>query len=162
MHRVRALLTLSLFTLAVAACGEDAPTAPVETGSPAVDLVAHPVEAAAGAAVGGIVEYEVRLGNQGNLRAPAGWYVRVYLSGDAALDGGDQLIDQFAARRDLGPGGSDAYLRTFKVPGTVAPGEYHLVAELDATGVIAEPREDNNAAASPGRIPIVSVPDGDF
>ena len=58
------------------------------------------------------------------------------------------LARQFIARRALGPGASDSYTRSFKVPGTVPPGEYHLIAELDATGAIDEPSEDNNASAS--------------
>ena len=113
-----------------------------------VDLVAGSVVAPSDALVGGIVEYEVALRNGGDERADEGWYVRVYLSADVELGGGDILVDQFVARRALGPGAADSYARSFKVPGTVPPGEYHLIVELDATGVIDEPAEDNNASAS--------------
>lgn len=113
-----------------------------------VDLVAGTVVAPSEAVVGELLEYEVGLRNAGAERADEGWYIRAYLSEDAELGSGDILVDQFIARRALAPGASDGYTRSFKLPGTVPPGEYHLIVELDATGAIDEPSEDNNVSAS--------------
>ena len=107
-----------------------------------------------------MLEYELTFSNAGAERAEEGWYVRVYLSENRDLDAADVLVDQWVARRALEPGGSDLYLRGFKIPGTVVPGEYHLVSEMDATGAIEEPVEDNNAAASDRRTRISAPADG--
>ena len=144
----------------LAACGDDPLRTQPEPVEPRVDLVAEAVVGPAAAPVGGIVEYEVGLRNGGGERAEDGWYIRVYLSEDPMLDAGDMLVDQFATRRALAPGAADGYARVFKVPGSTEPGQYHLVSELDATGVYDEPLEDNNARASDGRIRIEAAGTG--
>jgi hypothetical protein len=146
--------------LAAAGCSVDE----LRTGpgllEPGVDLAADPPVAPAAAAVGSVLEYELRLHNRGTERAGEGWYVRVYLSEDAVLGPGDMLVDQFVARRAVNPGAADSYARGFKIPASVPPGTYHLISELDATGLIAEPVEDNNTAASPGRTRITAPDPG--
>ena len=137
--------------LAAAGCGDDPLQTQPDPVEPQVDLAADAIVGPAEGTVGGIVEYDVALRNRGGERADAGWYIRVYLSDDALLSGEDILVDQFAARRALSPGAADTYPRSFKVPGTVAAGDYHLISELDATGVIDESAEDNNAGASEAR-----------
>jgi CARDB len=149
MRAARLLPTAAL--VAALGCSADSPGTQPDPTEPQIDLAADALVGPAEAVVGGIVEYDVGLRNRGGERADAGWYVRVYLSEDALLGAEDILIDQFAARRALNPGAADSYPRSFKVPGTVEPGEYHLVSELDATGVIDEPIEDNNSGASEGR-----------
>ncbi len=145
---------LLLPVLALAGCGSDAATEP-EPLQLAADLVAVPAEVPAEGTVGEVVQYQLPMHNAGNARVTPGWYARAWLSTDHALDAGDALVDQFAARHDLNPGGNDSYLRTFKVPADVAPGDYHIVSELDATGMLAEPSEENNTAASGATIRIV-------
>jgi hypothetical protein len=127
---------------------------------PGVDLAADPPVAPAEAPVGSILEYELPLHNRGTEQAGEGWYVRVYLSEDALLGPGDMLMDQFVAPRPVNAGAAENYLRGFKVPGSVPPGEYHLISELDATGVIDEPLEDNNTAASARRTRITAPDTG--
>lgn len=142
--------------LAAAGCSVDE----LRTGpgflEPGVDLAADPPVAPVEATIGSILEYELRLHNRGSEQAGEGWYVRVYLSEDGVLGPGDMLTDQFVARRAVNAGAADSYARGFKIPASVPPGEYRLVSELDATGVIDEAREDNNTAASPGRIRITA------
>ena len=137
--------------LAAAGCSDDALRSQPDPVDPQIDLAADAIVGPPQAPIGGIVEYDVGLRNRGGVRADAGWYVRVYLSEDPVLGSEDILDDQFATRRALSAGTADSYFRSFKVPGAVEPGEYHLVSELDATEVIDEQLEDNNSGASEGR-----------
>jgi hypothetical protein len=80
---------------------------------------------------GSVVAFNLRVHNGGRATAPAGWYGRVYLSADSRVDEGDRLIAQFPAPRDLRPGQTDDYRRTFKLSRMVVPGRYHMLVELD-------------------------------
>jgi hypothetical protein len=57
--------------------------------------------------------------------------------------------------RELQPQGEDAYLRTMKLPGRIAPAAYYLGSMLDVTGVVPETDEDNNTLRTPATITIL-------
>lgn len=158
-RRLFTVLPAAAILVAAACGGDDLGTQP-DPADLRADLVAGPVMGPEAALVGGIVEYDVGLANGGAERVAEGWYVRVYLSTDRGLGSGDILVDQFAVRRALSPSGTDTYGRSFKVPGDVPPDAYHLVSELDATGVIEEPIEDNNTAATAGKVVVTESSTG--
>lgn len=83
------------------------------------------------------------------LAPTSGWTaVRYYLSLDAVQDAGDVL---FAASRSvpaLDAGESASGTRSVRVPATIAPGTYYLLACADGGGVVPESDEGNNCRAS--------------
>ena len=87
--------------------------------------------------------------NRGSVATDASWSDSVYLSADAALDGGDTLLGSpLSAPTTLAPGASYTRDTSFSVP-TTEPGSYYLLFVADAGGDQAEADEANNVRAVP-------------
>lgn len=102
-----------------------------------------------GALPGASTSLDLTVTNAG-LSAPVTFVTRLYLSSSGAIDGTARLIGTFATR-DLGGQASATVTASVTVPAGTPPGDYALVAQLDATGLVAEYREDNNLAVAPAR-----------
>ena len=69
--------------------------------------------------------------------------LRFYLSRDALRDAGDTSLGDRAVP-ELVPGASSAGSTSLTIPPGTGSGTYYLIAEADATGVVAEGQEGNN------------------
>ena len=69
-----------------------------------------------------------------------------YLSLDPTWDAGDVLLGSRAVPA-LAAGASSAGSTSVTIPAGTAPGAYHVIARADATGGVAESRENNNVSS---------------
>jgi hypothetical protein len=120
------------------------PEQPTDEPAPTPELSVAWVDVPMSARQGSVVAFNLKVHNGGRATARAGWYGRVYLSADNDIDAGDRLIAQFPAPRDLRPGQSDDYQRTFKLSRLVAPGRYHMLVELDIDRRLGETQVQDN------------------
>lgn len=142
----------------VTALDVQAPATPADPEpGPKADLSPGSIEAPARIRLDSLLQMRVGVRNSGNRSAGPGWFVRVFLSPDAVIDPSDRQIDQFAANRELPPGGQDSYLRNKKVSG-VSPGVYYIGSIVDVTHLVPETTEANNALAGPSRITLLPLP----
>ncbi len=87
---------------------------------------------------------KVQVYNQGSQKAPSASFVQFYFSVDNVFDGGDLFLEQVTVGA-LKPGRAKSKKMKYKLPiGQTASGQY-VIAVLDATGLIAEQDETNNA-----------------
>jgi CARDB len=119
------------------------------SGSPQADLSPGRIETVPRVRLDSLLQLTVGVRNSGPQSAGPGWFIRVLLSPDPAVDSADFIIDQFMATRELPPGGQDGYLRNLKLPGNLAPGRYFLGSMLDVAGTVPETNEGNNLALGP-------------
>lgn len=157
---VRQVVVATALLLA-GACGDPSPAGPgglPAPGVPRADLVPAGIEAPANAEAGGTFTMSVGVRNAGTLDVGPGWMVRIYLSGNQTIEPSDTLIDQFFTSRDLGPGRTDSYLRNKKLSGLLPAGTYFLGSIVDATGVVDEAVETNNARATGSTVLITAAP----
>lgn len=138
-------------SLAVQSPGTPADT----TAGPKADLSPGSVQAPVRLRLDSLLEMQVGVRNNGSRSAGPGWFVRVLLSPDPVIDPSDHQIDQFAATRELPPGGQDSYLRHKKLSG-VAPGLYYIGSMVDVTHLVPESTETNNAQSAAGSISLVA------
>lgn len=138
-------------SLAVQSPGTPADT----TTDPRADLSPGPVQAPVRLRLDSPLEMRVGVRNNGSRSAGPGWFVRVFLSTDPVIDSSDRQIDQFAATRELPPGGQDSYLRNKKLP-DIAPGQYYIGSIVDVTHLVPETTETNNAQTGAGSISLVA------
>jgi hypothetical protein len=123
------------------------------------DLTPGPIDTPESIRLDELLEMRVGVNNGGNRTAGPGWFVRVLLSIDPAIDSTDQVIEQFVTTRELTPGAQDVYLRNIKLSG-VEPGEYYIGSILDVTDLVPELSDSNNSLAAPGRIAILPAATG--
>jgi subtilase family serine protease len=122
-----------------------ASTVPVAIARPFVDLAAtlpnpEPVTARRGSRI----RVPVGLSNGGNVAATG--RVTVSLSARPCDGGEDMLLRTRPIGSRLGPGAERLLTLRFVVPAALAPETYSLVALVDATNLVPEPDEDDNAA----------------
>lgn len=104
-----------------------------------------------GALPGTSVNVEVELRNVGTDAAPA-FTSNLYLSATGLLDGTARLVGTFNAAT-LAAGAQATITATVTVPAGTPPAEWFLLADLDATDLVAESEESNNLLTAPGRFP---------
>ena len=138
-------------SLAVQSPGTPADT----TTGPKADLSPGSIQAPVRLRLDSLLEMQVGVRNNGSRSAGPGWFVRVFLSTDPVIDPSDHQIDQFAATRELPPGGQDSYLRHKKLSG-ISPGLYYIGSMVDVTHVVPESTETNNAQSAAGTISLVA------
>lgn len=99
---------------------------------------------------GGGVTVDARLKNIGTVESDD-VQIGYYLSVDHALDDADTLLndDQIS---DLEPGESEPESETITLPADLSPGDYYLLVFVDATQILNEVREDNNAKGASVRV----------
>ena len=152
--------------LASCVAGSEGPT---DSGGPAApepglqaDLAAGPIEVPDYIRVDSILEMTIGVRNGGTRIVEPGWVIRVMLSTDARIDSADIQIDNFAAPRELPPGGEDQYLRHKKLRASTPTGPYFVGSILDVTRRVAEASEANNTLQFPVPITLTAeVPDHD-
>ncbi len=85
--------------------------------------------------------------NQGQSVAPAGGIHRVLLSSDQQESPDDALVGTVDAQA-LGPGATTSADVSYGIPGDFAEGSYFVIVVLDATRLVEESIEDNNAGSA--------------
>ena len=89
--------------------------------------------------------------NTGDAAAVGDWVDRVWLSADDQMDGGDLLLGEVAALLTPLPAGTGQYSTgadvTLPLDVSLPDGTYHILVETDASDVVAESDEMNNAAS---------------
>ncbi|MBI5762578.1 MAG: hypothetical protein HZA51_03530 [Planctomycetes bacterium] len=119
------------------------------TPTSAPDLQVELVSAPSTAVFGQTIDVSWTTRNAGNLTASGPWEDRVYLSTDQVFGGGDTLVFTSAGNGPLD--GGTTYSRNVQVPlpiDVVGSGTRYILVRADATGVITESNEGNNAASS--------------
>ncbi|GEM_PF-1022297 len=86
---------------------------------------------------------KVRVYNEGTQKVTARTYLRVYLSTDPVLDGGDTLLRQVTISA-MKPGKSKSKKIKYTLPTSQTASGQYIIAVLDATGLIVEQNETNN------------------
>jgi subtilisin family serine protease len=117
-------------------------TATIVSDETPPDLVVEVLTAPS--SVGNVAAFTVTdtVKNQGG--GPSGGStLRFYLSRDALRDAGDTSLGDRAVP-ELVPGASSAGSTSLTIPPGTGSGTYYLIAEADATGVVAEGQEGNN------------------
>ncbi len=112
---------------------------------PGPDLV---VSALSATATGRTVTVTDTVKNQGSTAIGATFTVRTFLSADASITSADILLGSRTVA-GLGAGASSARTVTFTTATDLPSGTYFVGAIADATGVVTEANEANNAKASP-------------
>jgi len=97
----------------------------------------------------------VDLSNAGNADVKGDVVFRLFASVDGALDAGDPLLVEQSKRLTVKAGKTKhVALKMKDVPAGILQNTYRLVAQVDATNVVAEDNEGNNVIASPEAISI--------
>jgi len=97
----------------------------------------------------------VDLSNAGNADVKGDVVFRLFASVDGALDAGDPLLVEQSKRLTVKAGKTKhVALKMKDVPAGILQNTYRLVAQVDATNVVAEDNEGNNVIASPEVISI--------
>jgi hypothetical protein len=86
------------------------------------------------------------VGNQGG-GVQGNVIVSLYASTDGSFDGATPIADQ-SVYVSLGDGEQQSLNVNFFMPGTLADGDYYLLAKVSAPAVFGDTNADNNAAAS--------------
>jgi subtilisin len=119
----------------------------------ALDVVAIPdvamtaASTVAAASPGQAIVVNGGVTNEGPL-AVGPFIVRYYLSADAVLDAGVDVHVGGRTVRSLAPGATNVVPETVTIPIGTAAGSYRIIVVADATGVLAESDEGNNARAT--------------
>lgn len=107
-------------------------------------------------------EVEITISNQGEERVEGRFGVNLYASTNSALElplnsgsqqGKDELLGFIQPDISLGSGESETITLNFassrlRVPSVVAPGSYHLIAQVDPANTVVESNEENNLAST--------------
>jgi uncharacterized repeat protein (TIGR01451 family) len=109
------------------------------------DLRVSALRAPSKVAVGGTFTVTDTTVNKSPLSADAST-TRFFLSTDAVLDAGDRVLISRAIDA-LPPNGKDPDSTLATIPADTVPGKYFLIAVADATGVVMEADETDNARA---------------
>ena len=99
--------------------------------------------------------------NQGAASTGTTSYVKFYLSTDTEITTSDIYLGQRSIS-SLSAGSSSSGTSTVTIPSTTALGSYYIGAIADATGVVAESNETNNATFSTTQCVVASAPKSDL
>lgn len=98
---------------------------------------------------GDVAEVNLYIDNIGDGWAQDELTVDLYLSTDLAIDDGDILVGSLSDPWfNLGPDESALYQPEVSIPSWLAEGDYFLVADIDADGLIDEDHEWNNLVST--------------
>ena len=97
--------------------------------------------------------------NQGTASA-SGFYVNYYLSTDPNISTSDTYIGQSYVS-SLGAGSSTTITPSFNIPGGILGGNYYIGAIVDATSLVKESNENNNAKAG-NIVSVIYIPKPDL
>lgn len=87
--------------------------------------------------------------NHGTVAVTESWCDKLYLSADAALDGGDAMVDSQCHFGVYDPGEGDRRTLSVTIPAAAPPGPAYLLIETDVQLTVTEGNEANNIAAAP-------------
>lgn len=104
------------------------------------------------AAAGQQIQVSWQVNNPSTAPVPGGWYDRVYLSEDALWDLEDIPLAWDAHQdADLAPGAAFTWFQNLALP-LAAPGDYHLILQVDNSSQRLERDEQNNSRSLPLRL----------
>lgn len=112
----------------------------------AIDLAVQRLEVPASVVSDETFPVKMEDKNRGSQDISGSWTDRLWLSSDAVLDNGDELVGTFNVAGPLKSGQSAS--RTVAVQAPHLPGRYYLIAQLDTENTIAESNESNNTFIS--------------
>jgi hypothetical protein len=102
---------------------------------------------------GQIVSYQFQVKNTGEGDAQQ-FKLGFWLSSDPVLDAGDRVMfgpaDIGATMQQLAAGGSQSFLKSYKIPLDLPDGPYWMIGQVDVNGQVLEDDESNNTAVSAG------------
>lgn len=133
---------------------------PPTTVSPKPDLIITGVTAPSTGSAGSSISVSASVKNAGSASATYS-YLHFYLSPDSIPDSGDIYLGQSYVSSLL-PGYSKSVSSTVTIPATASEGSYYVCARADATSLVSESNESNNAGSIPGTISITVAPAGTF
>ena len=133
----------------------------VTTTSPKPDLMVTSLAGPTSGQVGKSISITSTVKNQGAASTGTTSYVKFYLSTDTEITPSDIYLGQRSIS-SLTAGSSSSGTSTVTIPSTTALGSYYIGAIADATGVVAESNETNNAAFSTTQCVVSSAPRPDL
>ncbi|MCC7134378.1 MAG: Ig-like domain-containing protein [Gemmatimonadales bacterium] len=142
-------------TIAASADGVTA-SAALTVLSPLPDLSPLRVDGPATGSQGATVRVDIEFRNAGGAQVPSGWTGRIVLSGDQTITLGDLSLMSFQASSPTPGGGTQALSLQVPIPAAVQSGVYFFGLVLDATSVVGEADETNNALAGSNAITIAA------
>lgn len=113
----------------------------------APDLDPKAVTGPAVAALGEGISVSVTTQNIGSASAPSGWTGRIYLSADTTITAADTEIGSWNESSSLDENASTTASHSATIPVSQALGTYYVGVIVDATDVLEELDESNNAGA---------------
>lgn len=123
------------------------------------DLMPMPISLSATTVqAGGQITAKFRQHNVGTTSVAPGWTGRIYLSADAACCSGDVQIGTYTQGTAFAAGSYTDAAQTVTIPTGTTPGNYYVFANLDATGLVAESNEANNAKPQVEVLSVTSTP----
>ncbi len=125
------------------------------------DLVMTAVGGPTSAAAGQQISISSTVYNQGTVSTGTTSYVKFYLSLDTTINQDDIYLGQRSIS-SLGAVSSSSGTTTVTIPSNVAPDTYYIGAIADATGVVAESAESNNARFSTTQCVVSAAPKPDL
>ncbi|UYZ62914.1 CARDB domain-containing protein [Hymenobacter weizhouensis] len=121
---------------------------PIVVAPPSLDLVVQQAQLnQSTVAAGATLSSTAYVVNQGNTTAQSS-SLGIYLSTDATLSTNDQLLTAVTVPQLLGNQGASLYPQ-IPLPGTVAPGSYHVLFVADYQNTVGETNEANNVRSQP-------------
>jgi subtilase family serine protease len=137
-------------------------TAIAISSAPKPDLVVTVVDSPSAGAAGGAIAITSTVKNIGTAGPGAASYVRLYLASDQTITTADLYLGQRYVSSSLAPGTSSSGTTSVTIPATVTPGTYFAGAIADATGLVTESNENNNAMCDTASIVITAAPKPDL
>lgn len=129
----------------------------INNGPNLPDLIVSSVSAPATGVPGDVVTINYSVQNTADVFASSEWDDTVYLSTDTALDAGDVLVGTVHHSYGLTGGAAYSVSAPFPIP-AAPPAPYHVIVRTDDAGVVVEPDDTNNSAASAATIAVQDVP----
>ncbi|MCA9123729.1 MAG: carboxypeptidase regulatory-like domain-containing protein [Planctomycetales bacterium] len=102
------------------------------------------------------IGWSVKNAGEGQTRTN-NWSDRIYLSTDGILDSEDMPLGTVPHNGTLTAGTNYSASTTFKLPGNLSTGTYHLILKTDDTATVAESDETNNLLVSSSTVTVNRV-----
>ncbi|NEQ72661.1 MAG: hypothetical protein F6K23_06010, partial [Okeania sp. SIO2C9] len=111
------------------------------------DLLISELDADSPAFTGQEAQFTYKVENQGLATLEDTWVDKIYLSTDEQLDAEDELLSEFEISANIQVG--QFYERNVTYFNPRSPGNYYLIAAVDADEIVAEGQEANNTVIAP-------------
>jgi CARDB protein len=154
MRKLTSLLLAAALSTATLGVLVAAP-AHAKAAKPRAELVTQKVSASL---VSDKVTAGATIKNKGTKKAPVS-EATFYLSQDTALDRNDTPLGSGQVKK-IKAKKAKKVVATFTVPGSAAPGTYHVVVCADAGGAVKERKENNNCKGSKGTVQVTGTTTG--